>query len=160
MILLLSSHLETGHYFNPHAQRIMEGKQGGAKLAVMDPRMSNTASHADLWIAPWPGSEAAILLAVASHLLQTRRIDEPYLRRWFNWETYLRERHPDADQTFEAFLDRLEADYAHYTPEFAAEEAQVPVERITELAELVAQCDGRLAAHVWRSACAGNEGGW
>jgi anaerobic selenocysteine-containing dehydrogenase len=68
VILLLSSHLETGHYFNPHAQRIMEGKQSGAKLVVIDPRMSNTASHADVWIAPWPGSEAAILLAVASHL--------------------------------------------------------------------------------------------
>ena len=26
-ILLLSSHLETGHYFNPHAQRIMEAKE-------------------------------------------------------------------------------------------------------------------------------------
>ena len=25
-ILLISSHLETGHYFNPHAQRIIEGK--------------------------------------------------------------------------------------------------------------------------------------
>ena len=25
-MLLLSSHLETGHYFNPHAQRIIEGK--------------------------------------------------------------------------------------------------------------------------------------
>jgi hypothetical protein len=25
-ILLLSSHLEAGHYFNPHAQRIIDGK--------------------------------------------------------------------------------------------------------------------------------------
>ena len=25
-ILLLSSHLETGHYFNPHAQRIIEAQ--------------------------------------------------------------------------------------------------------------------------------------
>ena len=25
VILLVSSHLETGHYFNPHAQRIIEG---------------------------------------------------------------------------------------------------------------------------------------
>ena len=59
-ILLLSSHLETGHYFNPHAQRIMEGKvHGNAKLVVLDPRLSNTASHADLWLSPWPGSEAA-----------------------------------------------------------------------------------------------------
>ena len=31
VILLLSSHLETGHYFNPHAQRIMEGKLDGAQ---------------------------------------------------------------------------------------------------------------------------------
>ncbi|MDN5861530.1 MAG: molybdopterin-dependent oxidoreductase, partial [Pseudonocardia sp.] len=46
VILLFSSHLETGHYFNPHAQRIMEGKQSGAKLIVVDPRMSNTAAHA------------------------------------------------------------------------------------------------------------------
>ena len=33
-ILLISSHLETGHYFNPHAQRIIEGKMAGAKLIV------------------------------------------------------------------------------------------------------------------------------
>ncbi|NND04164.1 MAG: molybdopterin-dependent oxidoreductase, partial [Acidimicrobiia bacterium] len=33
-ILLISAHLETGHYFNPHAQRIMEGKQKGCQLAT------------------------------------------------------------------------------------------------------------------------------
>ena len=27
LMLLLSSHLETGHYFNPHAQRIIEALQ-------------------------------------------------------------------------------------------------------------------------------------
>ena len=36
-ILLLSSHLETGHYFNPHAQRIMEAKAAGTKLVVRRP---------------------------------------------------------------------------------------------------------------------------
>ena len=30
----------------------------GAKLAVMDPRLSNTASVADEWMPTWPGSEA------------------------------------------------------------------------------------------------------
>ncbi|MHB8450482.1 MAG: molybdopterin-dependent oxidoreductase [Mycobacteriales bacterium] len=160
VILLLSSHLETGHYFNPHAQRIMEGKLDGAKLVVIDPRMSNTASHADLWIAPWPGSEAAILLAVASHLLRTRQIDHAYLERWFNWQTYLENMHPEAERTFSSFLDRLEGDYARFTFEYAAAESAVPAEKIAELARVVAQCDHRLAAHVWRSACAGNLGGW
>src|SRR5439155_356512 len=45
-ILLLSSHLETGHYFNPHAQRIMEAKERGAQVCVIDSRLSNTASMA------------------------------------------------------------------------------------------------------------------
>src|SRR5204863_8630854 len=57
-ILLLSSHLETGHYFNPHAQRIIEAKMRGAKVAVIDSRLSNTASMADYWLSPWPGTEA------------------------------------------------------------------------------------------------------
>ena len=81
----------------------------------------------------WPGSEAAILLSVASYLLRTRRIDEPFLRRWFNWDVYLRELHPDSPVTFEAFLDALEADYAEYTFEFAAAESQVPAERLREI---------------------------
>ena len=161
VILLFSSHLETGHYFNPHAQRIMEGKQAGAKLVVVDPRMSNTASHADLWIAPWPGSEAAILLAVASYLLRTRQIDEPYLRRWFNWDVYLRERHPSAPPTFEAFLDALEADYAEYTFAFAAAGGPgAEASRSRSSPGSSRSRDGRLSAHIWRSAAAGNLGGW
>ncbi len=161
VILLLSSHLETGHYFNPHAQRIMEAKNdGSATLVVVDPRMSNTAAHADLWIAPWPGSEAAILLAVAAHLLATRQIDADYLRRWVNWETYLERLHPDAPLDFESFLDRLEADYAGYTFAFAADEARVPEEKVRRLAEIVATSGAALSAHIWRSAAAGNKGGW
>ena len=159
-ILLLSSHLETGHYFNPHAQRIMEAKQNGAKLAVLDLRLSNTASHADLWISPWPGSEGAIFLAVASHLLRTRRIDEAFLRRWVNWDVYLERLHPDAPRDFEVFLDRLTDDYARYTFEYAAAEAHVPVEQVERLAALVADAGTRLATHTWRSAAAGNLGGW
>ena len=160
VVLLLSSHLETGHYFNPHAQRIMEAKQNGAKLVVLDPRMSNTASHADLWLAPWPGSEAAILLAVASYLVRTRRLATGYIRRWVNWETYLERLHPDAPRDFETFLARLESDYAPYTFEYAARESRLPAERVEELARIVADAGTRLAAHVWRAAAAGNLGGW
>lgn len=167
VILLLSSHLETGHYFNPHAQRIMEAKKNGAKVVVLDLRLSNTASHADLWISPWPGSEAAIFLAVASYLLRTRRIDREYLRRWVNWDVYLERLHPDAvvpgsslDERFEVFLDRLTDDYAEWTFERAAEVAHVPVAQVEQLATYVGQAGTRLATHTWRSAAAGNLGGW
>jgi anaerobic selenocysteine-containing dehydrogenase len=160
VILLLSSHLETGHYFNPHAQRIMEGKANGAKLIVLDPRLSNTASHADLWMSPWPGSEAAILLAVAAYLLREKAVDAAFMRRWLNWPEYLANLHPEAERDFDTFLALLTADYQQYTFEFAAAEADIPVEQVEELARAVAGARGQLAAHVWRSAAAGNYGGW
>jgi len=39
----------------------------GAKIAVMDPRLSNTATHADYWMPCFPGSEPAVVLALAYH---------------------------------------------------------------------------------------------
>src|SRR2546422_4289383 len=102
-ILLLSSHLETGHYFNPHAQRIIEAKMRGAKVAVIDSRLSNTASMADYWLSPWPGSESAILLAMARILVAERRYDRRFVETWVNWEEYLREERPDLPVTFDSF---------------------------------------------------------
>ena len=74
-MLLISAHLEAGHYFNPHAQRIIDGKMKGAKICVIDTRLSNTASMADYWLSPWPGSEAAILLAMCNVVLQENLYD-------------------------------------------------------------------------------------
>ena len=125
-LLLLSSHLETGHYFNPHAQRIMEAKMRGAKVCVLDTRLSNTASMADWWMSPWPGSEAAVLLAIARILITERRYHREFVRRWVNWEEYLREERRDLPPTFDAFERSLEELYATYTPEFAERESGVP----------------------------------
>jgi anaerobic selenocysteine-containing dehydrogenase len=69
-ILLLSSHLESGHYFNPHAQRIIEGQSKGATLIVIDPRLSNTSAKANLWLPAYSGTEGALLLAFARILPQ------------------------------------------------------------------------------------------
>src|ERR1700747_2959490 len=100
-ILLISAHLESGHYFNPHAQRIVEGQQRGPKIAVTDPRLSNTAARADYWLPAWPGTEAAALLAVAKVLLDEDLFDREFMRRWVNWRTYLAHRAPGDEPTFE-----------------------------------------------------------
>ena len=160
VILLISSHLETGHYFNPHAQRIIEGKMAGAKLIVWDTRLSNTASMADTWIAPWPGSEAAILLAIANHLITTGRYDRDFVRRWVNWEEFLKAEAPKDPLTFEAFETALRNHYARYTFELAAQESGVEAHILRGIAEDVANCGGKLATHNWRSAGSGNVGGW
>src|SRR6185436_15595993 len=92
VIFLISAHLESGHYFNPHAQRVMDGKTSGAKLIVFDTRLSNTATHADHYISPYPGSEAAILLSIANYLIQNNLYNREFVRRWWNWEEYLEQR--------------------------------------------------------------------
>jgi anaerobic selenocysteine-containing dehydrogenase len=104
-ILLISAHLESGHYFNPHAQRIIEGKMKGAKLAVIDPRLSNTASMADYWMPSYPGTEAAVLLAMAKIILEEGLYNREYMENWVNWEEYLAARHPDKPRTFEQFIE-------------------------------------------------------
>jgi anaerobic selenocysteine-containing dehydrogenase len=160
VILLLSSHLETGHYFNPHAQRIMAGKMAGARLIVLDPRLSNTASLADNWLPTWPGSEAAVLLAIANFLIQNDRYDKDFVRRWVNWESYLKAQRPGWEVTFDNFERALKEIYAPFTPHFAAQESGLPADQIMAVANLIADCRGRLATQVWRAAASGNLGGW
>ena len=189
VILLISSHLETGHYFNPHAQRIIEGKMAGAKIITMDPRLSNTASMSDAWLPTWPGSETTVLLAFANYLIQQDRYDKEFVRKWVNWEETLKAivdgqlliangQRGDAGAasaisnlqssisnsasalSFDLFDQALKLLYADFTLERAAAEAQVPVERLRECAEWIANCDGKLATHVWRAASIGNLGGW
>ena len=160
VILLISSHLETGHYFNPHAQRIMEAKKRGAKLIVLDTRLSNTATHADFWLPTQPGSEAALMLAIANHLIQNDLYDREFVRRWWNWQEYLEAVHEDLESTFESFEKMLKAEYEGYTFALAARETGIDIETIAQVAETVATAGSRLSTHNWRSAAAGNEGGW
>ncbi len=160
VIVLVSAHLETGHYFNPHAQRIIEARKDGAKLIVFDSRLSNTATHADYWVPSYPGSEPAVLLSVASYLIRHGLYNRDFVRRWWNWRQYLEVEHPEVEPTFENFEQVLRQLYADYTFEFAAREAGVDVEVIEAVAMTVATAGTRLATHNWRSAAAGNEGGW
>ncbi len=159
-ILLLSSHLEAGHYFNPHAQRIIEAKQRGARVCVIDTRLSNTATKADWWLSTWPGSEAAVLLAMCHVILHERLYDREFLRRWVNWEEFLREEHPERLQTFDTFVEVLGEVYAEYTPEFAERESGASATVIVEVAREIGRAGPALATHVWRNAAAGNLGGW
>jgi len=159
-ILLISAHLESGHYFNPHAQRIIEAKMKGAKLATMDPRLSNTASMSDYWMPTYPGSEAAVLLAMAKIILEEGLYNRPFLENWTNWETYLEKRHPNTPLTFENYIEKMIGEYQEYTPDFAAKESGVPAESIREVAIKIGEAGEKFATHNWRSAASGNLGGW
>src|SRR6185503_21033491 len=124
-------------------------KARGAKVIVLDTRLSNTATHADIWISPQPGSEAAILLAIARHLLENRLYDREFVRRWWNWQEFIANSDPEAEPSFETFERMLGEIYAEYTFEFAARESGVDAGSIADIAGHVATAGTRLATHNW-----------
>jgi len=141
-----------GHYFNPHAQRIIEGKMAGAKLAVMDPRLSNTASMADYWMPSYPGTEAAVLLAMAMVILGENLFDAGFVRNWTNWEELEVDGFSARGQSFDAVIEALKRHYAKFTPEFAERESGVKAEIIVKTAREIATAGSRFASHLWRAA--------
>ena len=172
-ILMMSSHLESGHYFNPNAQRIIEAQQKGTKIAVVDTRLSNTASKADYWLSPYPGTETALLLAIANELIQTDRFNQDFVRQWTNWNEFLADRQylarlkerkfiqtiPDGRQ-FDDFVFVLKQLYSHYTPEWAAEESGVSAKMLRQIADEIAKAGESFSSNIWRNAAAGHRGGW
>lgn len=174
LILLQSSHAaDAGHYFQQSARQIAEARKKGAKLVVMDPRLSNSAGIADLWIPVWPGTEAALHFAIAGRLLREGRYDREFVKTWWNWQEVLADEEvlqilvdrgfiaaqPDGDsfEAFEAFLVEL---YGGYTFEWAAQECRVPQYKLEKLYEYVLYAGDRITSFYWRGPGAGNRGGW
>jgi anaerobic selenocysteine-containing dehydrogenase len=166
-ILLVSAKLESGHYFNPHAQRITEAREGGTQVAVLDIRLSNTASMAEHWLPTQPGSEAEVILAMVALILREGLADKEFLERWTNWRATAPHLDPEGDSplgedcSFEEFYDALTRHYGQrYTLERAQEASGVPVDLIAEVGRKAGRAGRRLATHIWRNAASGNLGGW
>ena len=161
VILLISSHLESGHYFNPHAQRVMEGEEERGEA-----RSSSTCASRTPRPTPTTGSRPGRAPSrrssspIANHLIQNELYDREFVRRWWNWQEFLEEERPGEPATFEAFERALRKLYAEYTFAFAERESGVPAAVIEEVAGIVASAGTRLSTHTWRSAAAGNLGGW
>jgi anaerobic selenocysteine-containing dehydrogenase len=174
LIFLQSSHAaDAGHYFQQSAGQIAKARKKGAKLVVMDPRLSNSAGIADLWIPVWPGTESAIYLAMAARLLREKRYARDFVREWWNWHDLL----DDADElkvlldrglisqlpkgnTFEDFEALLLELYGAYTFEWAAAEARVPVSKLETLYQYILYAGDRITSFFWRASGSGNRGGW
>ncbi|MFK7933968.1 MAG: molybdopterin dinucleotide binding domain-containing protein, partial [Saprospiraceae bacterium] len=132
----------------------------GAKLVTLDPRLSNTASMSDYWMPTYPGTEAALMLAMAKIILDEDLYNRPLLENWTNWKQYLTAKHPNEEKTFENYIAKMRAEYVEYTPEFAEKESGIPKDKIIEVARLIGNAGEHFASHNWRSAASGNLGGW
>jgi anaerobic selenocysteine-containing dehydrogenase len=93
----------------------------GGRLVVVDPRRSETAHHADLHLAPAPGSDPALLAFAVRHVLEAGGADQAFLDACAD---------PDG-------VTRLRHLVAPYTAERAAEICGVPIADLETLATMI-----------------------
>ncbi|MBW2609302.1 MAG: molybdopterin-dependent oxidoreductase [Deltaproteobacteria bacterium] len=100
---------------------IIRAKDNGAKLIVVDPRRSNLAEKADLWLRIRPGSDLALALSMIHVIINENLYDKDFIGQW-------------------AFgFEELKAHVQDYSPDKAEEITWIPAEKIVEAARLYAK---------------------
>ena len=99
------------------SSQVMKAKyESGAKIVVVDPRRIEMVNHADVWLRPRPGTNVALLNAIAHVILTAGLADKDFIAaRTENWAAYAES-------------------LASYTPVYVSKITGVPPERIIEAA--------------------------
>lgn len=96
-------------------------KNRHVKLVVVDPRRTETASHADLHLAIRPGSDITLLNGIAHLLLQWQKLDPDFI--------------DDCTNGFSAYTEVIR----HYSPSVVAERCGIRIEDLETAARYWAE---------------------
>jgi len=182
LIFLQSSHAaDAGHYFQQSAGYIADARRKGAKMVVMDPRLSNSAGIADLWLPVWPGTETALYLYLANRVLHDKDINgndlvhHDFVKNWINWDQLMKDKEHlsfmvqegliktmPQDDSYESFIKLMQELYAPYTKEFVAKECKIEAyaDKLDELFDMFIDAGDRVATFLWRAGPIAHRGGW
>ncbi len=83
-ILLIGNNASIGAVSTCRVVRFAQGKKNGAKVVVVDPRLSETAAKADEWISIRPGTDLDFCLALLHEMLNDGHYDAAFLKRHTN----------------------------------------------------------------------------
>jgi anaerobic selenocysteine-containing dehydrogenase len=112
---------------NP-AKQLHDAKRRGMKLIVVDPRRSDVAKKADVFLQPRPGEDPTVLAGMIRVILEEALCDEAFL-----------------DENVEG-LPALREAVAGYTPEYVAARADIPRESLLEAARTFARAKRGMAS--------------
>ena len=118
----------------PEMRNMLESRQqAGQKIIVIDPKYTDTAARADLWLPIRPGTDNALALAWLHIIINEGWFDEQFVEDWTIGFDELCERVMDC------------------TPEWAEEITGVPAEKIYQAAQMYAML--KPACIQWGVAC-------
>jgi anaerobic selenocysteine-containing dehydrogenase len=101
-------------------QDVLSAKKNGAKLIVVDPRRSESAKQADIWLQILPSTDGALALGMLHVIINEELYDADFVN------THC--------QGFEQLREHVQ----QYTPERAAEITSLSAEQILEVARIFA----------------------
>lgn len=104
----------------PQYHQILDAKDKGTKLIVIDPMCTDVAAQADLWLQPRPGSDMALALAMTHVIVTEGLYDRAFVDQWT------------------VGFDRLKTHIQDYPPEKVAEITWIDAETIKAVARLYA----------------------
>lgn len=98
-----------------HSSWLLKALSGGAKLIVVDPRKTELAEKADIWLKIHPGSDGALALAMAKIIFENNWGDHNFCEKWviglddlrkrceeFNLDEFMTVAGPDKKDIYEA----------------------------------------------------------
>ncbi|OAA90479.1 Formate dehydrogenase H [Clostridium ljungdahlii] len=103
--------------------KMFKAKERGTKLVVADPRKTDMALHADVWLRLKPGTDVALLNGISNVILTEGLADEAFIAK--------------RTENFEAF----KAVAMKFTPEYTANITHVSAEKIQQAARIIAKAD-------------------
>lgn len=110
-------------------REIAAGRDRGAKLVVIDPRYSEAASFAHQWIRIRPGTDLALMLALAHVMIAEGIYQKDFVEKY--------------TEGFQEFAEEVKK----YTPEWAEKKTDVPKDTIVTLARELAAAAPRAVVH-------------
>jgi len=114
----LISHSAGGLLLSAPIKRLRAARARGMKLIVIDPRRTETAQHADLFIQPLPGEDASIAAGLLRLILSEGWHDQAFCERYVTG------------------LDALRAAIEPFTPTYVAARAGIRAEDLLRAARL------------------------
>lgn len=117
-ILLIGTNI--AHSAGGQWQHITEAKRNGAKLIVVDPRRSESAKQADMWLQIRPGTDGALALAMLRVIINENLYDAEFVN------------------TYCMGFDKLRGHVQEYTPERVAETTWLSPDEIVQAARIYA----------------------
>jgi anaerobic selenocysteine-containing dehydrogenase len=117
IVLWASDPTESAHLA---ADAISSAKEAGAKLIVIDPRVTYLAKKADIFAQIRPGTDCALALGLLNVIITERLYNKPFVEQWT------------------VGFDRLAEHVERYTPEAVEKITWVPAELIRNLARVYA----------------------